>query len=150
MDTNKILQDIATNFNKTAEEIRDSNIDDIFQDEPDELIGYAGSIYPLSDYLEKHLPEGYDIEIRRQDDDAYALVDINLRKKFIDEFKDMGEDIFVKHKDMLITEVITLDAEHGFDEPDFKKIGDILSKFKLIYDKMEEYQVQHVKENSAH
>ena len=38
MDTNKILQDIATNFNKTAEEIRDSNIDDIFQDEPDELI----------------------------------------------------------------------------------------------------------------
>ena len=143
MDIEKILQAIASDFNKTVEEIRDSNIDDIFQGEPDDEIGNITPIYSLAAYIGGHLP-GYDVEIKSKGHDIYddlvdILVDINLRKKLIDKGKDMGEGIFVKHKEALTTEIITLNAERGFDEPGFRKIGDILSKFKKVYDKIEAY-----------
>ena len=154
MNIEEILQNIATDKDKTVEEIRNSNIQDIFpMEEFDEQIGYVNHILPLVDYIEKSFigddsTKSYSVDIRHDEYSAGVTVEIHLQKKLVDAHKDMGGHDIVSHSDNLTAEVIGLDGERGFDDTTFIKIGDILNRFKQVYDKIETYKKNHMNKNS--
>ena len=51
MDIEAILRHISVDLNRSVDELRNSNLDEVFQTEPDDEIGCVSPIYSLADYI---------------------------------------------------------------------------------------------------
>lgn len=143
MDIEAILRHISVNLNRPVDELRNSNIDEVFQIEPDDEIGCISPIYLLVDYIEKHLPLGYSIEVVSEPHKHFAPVNVYLEKTLVKEKITLEGNPLVEYKNYLKVELALLDANDGFaNETDFSKIGDILNKVKLAYEQIEKVMKQ--------
>lgn len=145
MDIEAILNEISSALNKPVDELKDSNIDEVFHEETDEKIGNVAVIEPFIEYIHEHLPEKYAIEVENQTVRYDVIVKIYLEKTLDWIDKPMEEGLLVEHRNSLTVGLASLDPVRAFSrEQEFRKIGDILEKIKLAYDAIEKYQAEHL------
>ena len=148
MEINNILNKISAKIGKSPEEIRQSNIDDIFEKGPSSEGGYRACIVELMNYVKKELGENYYVGFAGEPEGDITTPDFrdvylvkSLKYAHLEK-----EDIHVVELHELKSTILTLDLESmGMkdfaynDDPEvffeeFRNVGDILEKIKKIYE----------------
>ncbi len=146
MDLEAILVEMSSKLGMTVDDLKNTNIDEVFQEEPTPEEGYATAMLPLIDYVCKYLP-GYYIDLVPESGSKYDFVNVVLRKCLKEERRFMKEGQLNLNREDLVTvelasfDLSALDAKELFKSSDyeFRRIGPILERIKQAYDFIEQY-----------